>query len=307
MLDLSHIPSMYPNADVQVFIGDATALVGGWKVWTKPRGKTMCQLVLVGTGGDGGAGAVGAASTAAGGGGGASGAQTVLRFPLWAVPDCLYLSLLAGGTQQRSYVSIYPDSSLVAAHVLASASGGGTGGNASGATGGAAGAAAAVATAANMPTGWQWVVSALAGQAGVAGNVSDATNLTVPTTGLIVTGGTGGGGVPPSGTNSQTLGGTITNGGVFVVPNRPAASIVATDPTQNGEAGRQYLPDFLKFYGGRGGFGMNDAATGAGLVQASGGDGAPGCGGGGSGGALSGSTPGVPGKGGPAFAIFTCW
>jgi hypothetical protein len=61
------------------------------------------------------------------------------------------------------------------------------------------------------------------------------------------------------------------------------------------------------FYGGMGGGSTYATATGAGLVQSNGGNGAPGCGGGGTGGALTGSTAGIIGLGGPSFAIITCW
>ena len=60
-------------------------------------------------------------------------------------------------------------------------------------------------------------------------------------------------------------------------------------------------------YGGTGGASTHGTATGAGLVQSNGGVGAPGCGGGGQGSALTGSTAGIVGWGGLAYAILTCW
>jgi len=307
MLDFSHIPTPYGAATVYSFIGTASATTQ-WTTWSKPRGKSMCNILLVGAGGNGGNGVVGANSTAAGGGGGSSGAQTSITMPLWAIPDTLFLLLANGGTGVISYVAIAP--LTTANHVLALANAGANGGNASGATAGTAGGAATAPTAATMPLGWQWADAALAGQAGIIGGTTVAgAALTLPVTGLIVTGGTGGGGLP-----AAAAAGTA--GGSFTVPAAPspfpahaggATQATATLPANWGANGYRPIAGLLYGYGGTGGGSTHGTATGGGLVASRGGNGAPGCGGGGGGGALTGSTVGGGGLGGPAFCVITCW
>ena len=302
MLDFSHIPTPYGAATVEYFQGDGNSV----KTWQKPRGKTMCHILAVGAGGNGGNGAVGANSTAAGGGGGGSGGQTSLLMPLWALPDTIYLAL--GFSINGVRISIFPDA--VANNQLVVVPAGGNGGNAAGATAGAAGTAGAASAANQMPLGFQWVETALAGQAGIIGGTTVAgAALTLPVTGLLVTGGTGGGGLPAAAA-------TATNGGSFTVPATPSpfpahsggiGSATATVPAQGGSTGYCPIAKLLYNYGGTGSSSTHGTATGAGLAQARGGDGAPGCGGGGSGGGLTGSTTATGGLGGPAFCIVTCW
>lgn len=305
MLDFSHIPTQYGAATVESFSANTSVAGAGWQTWQKPRGKTMAHILLVGAGGNGGNGAIGANSTAAGGGGASSGAQVSIMVPLWAIPDYLMLSLAHGGTAAISYVSIAPNT--VANNALLIANGGANGGSASGATAGTAGGAATAPAASTMPLGWQWLDSALAGQAGIIGGVAVAGgNLTLPTTGLMVTGGTGGGGLPAAAA-SGTSGGNFTVAGVFPAHAGGAAQATATNPANNGSHGYRPVAGSLYGYGGTGGGSTHGTATGGGLVASRGGNGAPGCGGGGGGGALTGSAAGGGGLGGPAFCIITTW
>lgn len=308
MLDMAHLVGQ-SYADIQTFIGDSANATTHWKTWTKPRGKSMCHILLIGKGGNGGVGVIGAASTAAGGGGGGSGGQTSLIMPLHMLPDTLFLSLAGANpstTAISSYVAIAP--LTTASNVLAVANGGGAGGNGSAGTAGAAGAAGGNASIATMPLGWMTGPIILAGQAGGLGGTSSVNPaaVVIPVTGLRVTGGTGGGGLAAAG-SAGAQGAGITGGGAFPTMFNPLSSGVATDPPFDGAGGIKPVPGLLYGYGGLGGNATNGSATGAGLRQASGGNGAPGCGGGGSGGALTGSTPGVIGLGGPALCIITCW
>ncbi len=309
MFDLLHIPNDTGSGLVQTFMGNAQAVGTAWNTWTKPRGKTMLSIVLVGAGGNGGTGVVGANSAAGGGAGGQSGAITTLVLPLWAVPNVLFLSL-AGlkPTATANFASIITFAPVnTANNVLAFARGGLHGGNASAGTGGTVGTAAAIATAANMPLGWLYTLQVLASQVGAAGGAAvTAANLALPTTGAFVTGGTGGGGLPAGGATG-TNGGNLTGAGF--IPSVPggAGSATATVPAAWGSSGCIPGPGQLYRLGGTGGASTHGTATGAGLVQSSGGWGAPGCGGGGMGGALTSSTVGTVGYGGPAFAILTCW
>jgi hypothetical protein len=309
MRDWQHIPTANGNADVQMFVGTATAANTAWRTWQKPRGKTMLSIDLVGAGGNGGTGVIAAAGAAGGGAGGQSGASTRVLIPLHMVPDTLFLSL--AGTKPTatanfaSVVSIAPTN--LVGHVLAFANGGLHGGNASGGTGGTVGTAAAIASNSSMSLGWAFLQSALAAQVGTAGGAAvAAANLGLPSTGAYVTGGTGGGGLPAAGVG--TNGGNITGGApLFPVLLGGVGGSALTTPPTPGNAGMRPIARVMYGYGGTGGGSTHAAAGGAGLVQASGGNGAPGCGGGGMGGALTGSTAGVVGIGGPAYAILTCW
>ena len=303
MLDLFHMPTQYGNAEISTYFGYISSNVH-FQTWQKPRGKSMIDILLVGDGGNGGNGVVGAVSTAAGGGGGGSGSQTRLTMPLHLLPDTLFILLRGSGSGNSSRVAIYPD--ITAANCLAIASGGGNGGAGSGATAGTAGTAGAAATNATMPLGWAFATT-LIGQAGTAGGTTGgSTSLNIPTTGLLVTGGTGGAGLGAAG-STGTIGATLNGGGVFPSMLGGTAGTTATTPAGNGTAGYRPVPNILLGYGGTGGGSTHGSATGAGLYAGKGGDAAPGCGGGGGGGGLTGSTQGTGGLGGPAFCIITCW
>ena len=308
MLDFSHIPSQYPNADIQVFCGYGNNVSESLQTWVKPRGKSMCHIFAVGAGGRGGTGVIGANSTAAGGGGGGSGGQVTLKMPLHLLPNVLYVCAPLSGNSVATYVLLHPDTAVPAAIRLVQVNYGAPGGNASGATAGTAGVAATAVSGSGMPLGYGWVQVSLAGQAGtVGGTTVDGSNLLLPTSGLVITGGTGGGGLGAAGL--VTKGGRISASGSNILPTTtyPDGGRTATTPPGPPESGSNALPGGLFYYGGRGGGSTHGSATGAGLVQSSGGDGAPGCGGGGTGGALTGSSAGTVGEGGPGLVIITCW
>lgn len=305
MLDVSHIPTPNGSGEIFTFIAGGRGVGGAQYVpWFKPRGKSMINIVAVGSGGDGGNGLIGSASLAGGGGGGGSGTVVRLTMPLHLLPDVLYLWNGTSGGTADAMVSI--STTNTAANTLVRAPAGGNGGNGTATpAGGAAGAAGAAATAATMPLGWAFATQ-VAGQAGIIGGAAVAAGaLAIPTTGLIVTGGTGGGGLPAA---AGTAGGAITGSGeIPSIAGGVGGSAATTPPTPGSRGFNPFRGDLLFGLGGTGGGSTHGAASGAGLVQASGGNGAPGCGGGGSGAALTGSAAGVPGKGGPAFYIITCW
>jgi hypothetical protein len=315
MLDLIHLPSGNGASDIQTFIGTSTAAGQNWTTWIKPRGKTMCSIFMVGKGGNGGTGVVAANSLAGGGGGGGSGAQISLTMPLALLPDQLFVSMagISATTTLASYIAIAPPLGAggggpVANNVLIMVNGGGNGGNASAGTGGAAGAAGAVSASTGMPLGWMWVDLTVPGSAGgVGGAAVTAANVALPTNGLLVTAGTGGGGLPAAAATG-TSGGNLTGAGVFPTISGGVGSATATAPADFGRSGCQPVPKLAYWMGGTGGASTHGTATGAGLVQSIGGNGAIGSGGGGNGGALTGSTAQtVVGMGGPAFAMIVCW
>ena len=163
-----------------------------------------------------------------------------------------------------------------------------------------------------MPIGYAFLQSVTGGQAGTAGGTTgNAGSLTLPVNGIRVTGGTGGGGLPAAAT-------TGSSGGAFGVPATPsyfpaqsgglgsATATVAADPGRHGFRIEQAAANHY-YYGGTGGASTHGSATGAGLTQARGGNGAIGSGGGGMGGALTGSTPASLSLGGPGLVVITCY
>lgn len=310
MLDFQPLAAN-PISERVEFFGNTVAVGVTWQIWNKPKGKTVAYIMAFGSGGGGGTGVVGLNSASAGGGGGGSSGQTSLILPLTMLPDILYISAPIGGTGAgiATYVSIHP--STTANHVVCIANGGGVGGNAAAGTGGAAGAAGAIATNATMPLGWGYSNLALAGQAGIIGGAAIAgAALTLPLTGLLTTGGTGGGGLPAA----AAVG---TAGGSFTVPAAPSpyppqpggtGGTAGTTPPTLGSNGWMVMNNLFYSYGGTGGGSTHGTATGAGAVQAKGGDGANmGAGGGGMGGALTGSVAAVQSKGGSGYVSIICW
>ena len=311
MLDQGFLP-LSTKARIWTCQGSTVAAGVGWVPWQKQRGESFAFILLLGSGGGGGSGVVGANSTAAGGGGGGSGGMSRVLIPLALFPDQLFVSVPydATGAGVASYVSIAPN--ITTNHLVLHAAGGGAGGNAAGATAGAAGAAGAISTIATAPLGGMGVPFYLAGQAGIIGGTTVAgAALTLPVTGLICTGGTGGGGLPAAAAAG-------TNGGSFTVPAAPSpfppqaggvGSATATAAADVGKGGFDNVVRGLQYhYGGTGGASTHGTATGGGLVQARGGDGIGfGCGGGGMGGALTGSSAAVLSKGGPGYCQIISW
>jgi hypothetical protein len=294
MLDTFDTPQA-TYADIQVFNANSPTAGAGWSTWIKRRGASMCQILVWGGGGGGGNGAIGANSTAAGGGGGGSGGQTSVMIPAALLPDFLHVS-----------VSVYPDT--IANNCVAFANQGNPGSSATGATAGTGANATSAATIAQMPLGGLGQVQQLVGQAGIAGGIAVAgAALTLPVTGLLVTGGTGGGGLPAAGVVG-TNGGLFTVAGLFLPQHSGGlGATAATTPAGNGSHGISGVRNLAYDYGGTGGGSTHGTATGAGLVASFGGKGAIGSGGGGGGGALTGSTGGGGGRGGDGQVIIITW
>ena len=307
MLDVAHLPTQYGNADVQIFTGKSAVSGASWETWMKPRGKSMISILLIGKGGNGGSGVTNAGG-AAGGGGGGSGSMTSLTMPLILLPDALFLSL-AGQSSSASLLSYISISPATGAGCLIAAGGGGNGANGSSGTGGAGGTAGAAQAASVWPLGYAWGNLNLAGQAGSTGSNSNGsgTFLALPTTGLLCTGGTGGGAMANTVSTAGGNGGAITGAGSLYGAAGGAAAPNATTPPGNGVSGCNLFSNGFFSRGGTGGGGIYNVPTGAGLVQSTGGHGYYGSGGGGGGGAYTGNTAGGGGQGGPAIAFITCW
>lgn len=308
MQDQSFFPAN-TGASVERFYGAISNSNQVWFPWRKPIGKTMAHIILIGHGGQSGAGAIGAASTAGGGGGGGSGGQSILIIPLSLLPDVLYYSLTRAetGAGNGAFLCIFPNNG--SAHTLLQANSGSQGGNAAGATAGTAGSGGSASNLSSASLGGMGIALFLSGQSGTAGGSTGVgVNLTLPSNGLIVTGGTGGGGLPAAVT-AGNAGGNINapaSPSLFSALAGGIGAVLATDTPGMGANGLVNSVKGIYYnYGGTGSGSTNGSATT--LVQARGGDGAPGCGAGGSGGALTGSTVATTALGGQAFMQITCW
>lgn len=303
----------------QIFYASAVTAGTSWQVWNKPRGVDFVQIFALGGGGGGGGGSIGGNGTL-GGGGGASSNQCSLIFPAWALPDILHISVGyggaggvgattggTGGTGIASFVSIYPANTVN--YLLAAV----TGGN--GAVAGAGGVVNAAATVligtaplaglALMPRLLLATNLALGNLAGTAGGATIGTALTLPTTGLVVTGGTGGGGMGTVASSIGSAGGafTVPAGAVFHPQIGGIAGGAQASSGGPGSNGVKIIPNLNYFYGGTGGASAGGTSGTGGL----GGAGAYGCGGGGGGAAVTGQVAGNGGRGGDGLVIVTAW
>lgn len=318
MLDFSHVVSN-PGVDIQSFFGVSTnyATVAGnqatdWRVWTKPRGVNWVYMIGVGGGSSGTTGTfTGASAASAGGAGGGSGAQSTLLIPAMFVPNELFISTGSGGrvTLVTSGSSGQAGgTTMITVEPIAGATSGATnlfflvanGGTAS--SGGTA-----TAMSGNFPLAGRGWSQNIAGQnGGAAGGSQNGAggSITLPTTGLMVTGGGGSGGKDVTGAGGGA-GGAITGVGFLGTFPTHAGGAAAASGTNagNGINGRMITP--FMHYGGSGGGSGAFAATGNGSTGSTGGNGGPGCGGGASGPGYT--TTGLPGWGGDGFVHIISW
>lgn len=309
MLDIFNLPLPSSGGESQIFNIPSTVTNLQFHTWVQPRGKTMMHILCIGGGGGGGGGFTGiAASARAGGGGGGGSAVSSLVIPLIYVPDTLYVQVGAGGQGAvsgggtagsgiLSFVCVHPVNTTVL-NVLAvsgavAATGGGTG---TVTTAGAAGVAGTVAAIASMPLATLGVYNFIVGGVGfIGGTITGAgANATFATTGVLCSGGTGGGGV--TGTAQVGGGYTAVTDSILslLAPVQAPISGIAGSGGFNGVSARN--PFFS--YGGLGGSSSNATAGGEG------GTGGPGSGGGGGGG---GTTGGRGGDGDSGLVVITCW
>ena len=319
MLDFNDILST-PGYNIQQFYSEAGTTLLQWQTWRKPRGVSSVYMIGVGGAGGGATGRV-SQTTSGGGGGGGSGAQTTVMIPAQLVPDTLYVqagfggagataAATAGSNGLPTYVAIEPSTTLTANMTVLLANAGQGGGNGGGA-GGTAGVAGTVATVANMCLAGRGVYNFLIGQAGTAGGTVTpvaGTNLTVPATGLMVTGGAGGGGCSAA---AGAAGGSITaitgvlGTDFYPLPISGGTAASGATPATAGAPGF-VSRNFLFNFGGAGG-GACSATNAAGIAGA-GGNGAPGSGGGGAGAPNSVvTTVARGGNGGGGFVYIISW
>ena len=313
MLDFNHIYND-PTVNLQKFFGSLTTTgtntINNWQTWVKPRGIKMVYMIAAGGGSSGGSG-LNTGGTSGGGAGGTSGAQTTLLIPAMFLPDVLYIQAGLGGSQPATITSAATGVAGTATSVtfepnyyantcVLFANGGTASGAAATTTAGGVSLSSlpVAATVSNMFYAGLGAYTAV-GTSGIVLNITTAI-----TTGLMIIGGSGGGGC--NGTTASA-GGTMN--GVGLGDNYPTVvggyAAVSATPAGNGSAGRIVKPWF--HYGGSGGGGGTNVS---GVRPGDGGPGAPGCGGGGSGGSTNIAGANIlarPGDGGPGFVYIYSW
>lgn len=313
MLDFSHVVNA-PGVNIDSFFGDSSTTVdlSDWKMWTKPRGINWVYMIGVGAGSSGAGGTfTGASAASVGAAGGGSGAQSMLLIPAIFVPSTLYIQTGVGGRQPLAITSALP--SVSGSHTFVAIEPINTVTNtvnlvmlrANGAV--AATGGTATAMSGNFPLAGRGWSQNFAGQnGGAAGATQNGAGgaITLPTTGLMVTGGAGSGGKDVSGAPGGA-GGAITGVGLGgTLPTLPGG-VAATAALNGGNGVNGSMIKPYMFYGGSGGGSGAFAATGTGSTGSSGGNGGPGCGGGASGPGYT--TTGRAGNGGDGFVYIISW
>jgi len=342
MIDFSHLANT-TKGDFQVFHANSRSFGDNWYTWRKPRGCNFVQFTGLAGGGGGSAGSTTSASrstNAAGQGGGSSGFSTLI-YPLWALPNILYITVGFGGRGESKYSPVVSattgtntcislGNNKIVGNVLLYVNGGGAGNgvgyvSANGAAGtevqnsyfqGPMGSMASFAFSGptSYGTNWGGNQSANAGQSGGTGgskNISTgaqtntAQNVTAYAS-SVVTGGGGGGAAAFDSIENQPgeAGGIITSTAFRTSYN--------SDPVfgngNNGAHGFQPTSGLFTFYGGNGGDGASRFDTNI-YNGGNGGNGAYGCGGGGGGAAgwPVGSLSGNGGNGGDGLVVSLAW
>lgn len=320
MLDFLHIIDN-PKADIQRFWGAANGGLSDWQTWRKPRGCNWIYVLAAGAGASGGCG-INSATTSGGGAGGAGGGQTTVLLPAMFVPDILFVQCGVGGKQPAALVSgalpviggstfVCIDASTVTNNILIKVPGGygGVGIAAATATTGGTSSSTSGNIITQQPLSGRGIYTLLSSIVGFAGgtNTTAGTNITLPATGVMVSGGAGGGGSDTTATAYAGGGFTaIGLGGKTPSLNGGTAGTTGT-PAGRGDDGMWNVAyPYTYFLGGAGGGGASGTdATG---VAGAGGNGAPGCGGGGAGGSnTTATTLARPGDGGDGFVWIISW
>lgn len=310
--DLQDLP--YPsNCEVYVFVGpidDDLASVN-WKLWNKPKGTTMVNILAIGGGGGAGRGFQKAAGNDDGGGGGGGACAGIARLliPSFFLPDVLYIRPGSGGEGSSTagvagtnggiaYVCYSQDTNAPNVLLQSSAAQTGGGGTGTGVAIGAAGLASAIST---ISTGANiGLFSAIAGQNGGAGGaIGGGAGGSITAWGSVPLSGGGGGAGSTGATNT---GGAITATAAtnFTYVNWPnTAGAIATAGTTAGGKGNAGVNLWKPF--------RTSGASGGGTTSTLGGDGNNGGIGSGGGGGGTGTTPGRGGNGGPGMVMIMSW
>lgn len=301
------------------FYAEGVSTITRWQTWNKPPGSKYTFIMAVGGGASGGNG-INTGGVSGGGGGGGSGGFSSLLVPSNYVPGQLHVQPGSGGKQTStsgalcvagttSYVYIQPATTATAPLSVLTAIGAGVSVTPASITvGGTAGPAGGASTIAqcNFLAPYAIFMQLLVGHAGSAGGIPAGAGAVVnyPATGLLLSGGAGGGGC--NGATGFTGGSLQLTKGLganfWDSPLSGGSPASGGTPAFNGRSGIEYAFYNMKMYwGGAGGGG---STTTAGGNAGAGGNGAPGCGGGGGGGAnTTNTTIGRGGDGGDGFVV----
>lgn len=281
-----------------------------WRIWQKPVGCQMAFILALSGGGGGGGGCGGIAGSARGGGGG-GGATSISRYlyQLRDLPDTLCVLAGAGGhggeggvsgngndggNGMRSYVSLYPATTvqnLVAVSGSSDPIRGRGGTTSAGGVAGTGGLAAAIDDATlSFFSISQFTAGFSSGGSG-GSPLGSGLGLTWSTANRIGSGG-GGGGVTT----------TAYFGGAYSALNNTPFLATPLGPAQGSPGSNSFIFGKIPMiYGGSGGTASNSNGGGDG---GGGGILTPGSGGGGGAG---GNPGGNGGNGGPGLIVITCW
>lgn len=321
----TNFPIPYQNCQVRVFLGQGSGnaiATNDTMYYTIPDSHSMVYMMLVGGGGGGGGGTTTAAGVAGnGGGGGGSGACVKAIIPAMFLPKTLRIfpgnggrggaAATSGSAGRISYITSGSASVNPGNLILRSGAADAGGGN----TNGTAGTAGTIATVATMYSGIGPSIfnTLLAGQAATAGgSAAVGASIVFPTTGLMMTGGAGGGGV--SAANATFAGGNIGTGWSDVnfqtasrtISGGAGGATGGSDGYSNridllSDMGTRFpLENTCVFLGGSGGGSSGTSGDGG-----RGGNGGIGCGGGGGGAGRS--AGGEGGHGGPGMIVIISW
>lgn len=297
MLDHGHLPA---GAKVDFFGPTLGQSPRNFHVWNKPRGKSMAFLFLLGCGGNGGNGFVGAVAAAGGGGGGGSGGAMSLIVPLSFLPDTLCVNTSIASDAR---IAIFNDTAGLTNSFLLWADAGTNGNNGTSGAGGGGGGGAAGHSYSDTNAAGLGKATFFGGQAGTAGgfNTTPPSAVVYPVTGLVCSGGAGGGGIQ---TAIATAGADVTGAGIIPTSTGGAAGTSGV-AGGNGSNGLSFLSQLRAYTGGGGGGSGFPVATAS--AGGAGGIGGFGCGGGGGGAAVTGQAAGTGGRGGAGFAMIISW
>jgi hypothetical protein len=310
MYQFNNLTSNVPN--IQTFNGNG----GAWESWTKPNDAMLIHILCIGGGGGGGGGYKGnVLATKNGGAGGGSGAVTSMYIPAFLIPDTLYVQVGVGGvgglgataslsnggggtSGSISYVSLYPNTTLIGNLLLiANGAGGGQGGNNSTSSGGSGGAATSVGSTSPFYLGIGQFIST----AGQAGGSFSGTASSITISGITCGGAAGGGADASTRTGVPLAAGNINSPSTLIpyITTLLGGTINGTGAALAGKDGYAVKKP-LMFVGGSGGGATVNSTCG------NGGNGSIASGGGGGGGAGF-QNGGNGGNGGNGIVIITSY
>jgi len=294
-LDFGSLPTI---AESEATIYTSMGATNIWLPWSKPKNCALIAIFALGAGAGGGGGLTGLAGTPrSGGGGGGSGGFAGGIWLADMLPDILFVSVGVGGTSgpastiggagSRSFVAFAPDGGAVPTIPIIRSGDADAGGGPAGVVGLIGGGAGSTIT--NDATvdfiGSSIAFNSIAGQAGAGSDGGVATpgvSITWGGSGLVVSGGAGGGavvGILPQAGGGQVGSGPImslSGGAATGAPGSQGITILSRPFLSLGGCGGGGLDAGAGGDGGNGGLGSGGAGGGGGTTGGAGGRGGDG-------------------------------